>query len=197
MFNGTADSPTAQDRLITAVSSRTMPGLAARAAVNFKLRDWLFSRQWYWGEPFPIVHCPTHGAVGPAGGPVAGAAARAGGLQAAASRRPRRPAAAAAGAGHRLGEDHVPDRAAAPSEREINTMPQWAGSCWYYLRYLDPKNDKRLCRSGDREVLDGRPAARTPQAGGVDLYIGGAEHAVLHLLYARFWHKVLFDLGYV
>ena len=77
--------------------------------------------------------------------------------------------------------------------RETNTMPQWAGSCWYYLRYLDPTNDERARRSRGRAVLDGRRR----RTGGVDLYVGGAEHAVLHLLYARFWHKVLFDLGHV
>ena len=79
--------------------------------------------------------------------------------------------------------------------RETNTMPQWAGSCWYELRYLDPTNERALRRHGERALLDG--AAVDGDCGGVDLYVGGVEHAVLHLLYARFWHKVLYDLGYV
>ena len=81
--------------------------------------------------------------------------------------------------------------------RELNTMPQWAGSCWYYLRYLDPMNDTAFVDPRRRAVLDGPRPGATPGDGGVDLYVGGAEHAVLHLLYARFWHKVLFDLGHV
>ena len=93
------------------------------------------------------------------------------------------------------------------STRETNTMPQWAGSCWYYLRYLDAKNPDAFVGKEAEQLLDGHGRARCPQraaaAGivgptpGVDLYVGGTEHAVLHLLYARFWHKVLFDLGYV
>ncbi|MCY2927051.1 MAG: class I tRNA ligase family protein, partial [Planctomycetota bacterium] len=82
-----------------------------------------------------------------------------------------------------------------PAQRETNTMPQWAGSCWYYLRYLDPKNDRRICDAAVEKYWMG-PSRANP-TGGVDLYVGGAEHAVLHLLYSRFWHKVLFDLGYV
>ena len=82
--------------------------------------------------------------------------------------------------------------------REVNTMPQWAGSCWYYLRYLDPENDDALVDAGvERYWMDGVRGDGSPAAGGVDLYVGGVEHAVLHLLYARFWHKVLFDLGHV
>ncbi len=86
----------------------------------------------------------------------------------------------------------------AMSRRELNTMPQWAGSCWYYLRYLDPKNDRKFV-DPKIEKYWMSPAARQPLEAnlGVDLYVGGAEHAVLHLLYARFWHKVLFDLGHV
>src|SRR6185369_2548168 len=86
------------------------------------------------------------------------------------------------------------------SRRETNTMPQWAGSCWYYLRYLDPRNSRVFCDSQAEKYWMGAAAQRgipkrpTP---GIDLYVGGTEHAVLHLLYARFWHKVLFDLGYV
>ena len=80
--------------------------------------------------------------------------------------------------------------------RETNTMPQWAGSCWYELRYLDPPNDERVRRPGER-ARTGWARATAGDSGGVDLYVGGVEHAVLHLLYARFWHKVLFDLGHV
>ena len=81
--------------------------------------------------------------------------------------------------------------------RDTNVMPQWAGSCWYELRYLDPTNENALRRPGGRAVLDGSAAEPPDHPGGVDLYVGGVEHAVLHLLYARFWHKVLFDLGHV
>jgi leucyl-tRNA synthetase len=148
-------------------------------AVNFKLRDWIFSRQRYWGEPIPLIHCEKCGIV-----PVP--------------------------------EDQLPlvlpptdnfepsgtgesplanitdwvnctcPECGGPGKRETNTMPQWAGSCWYFLRYLDPKNSKAMVSKEAEEYW-------MP----VDLYVGGAEHAVLHLLYSRFWHKVLFDLGIV
>jgi len=172
-----------------------------KASVQYKLRDWLFSRQRYWGEPIPIVHCDKCGVV-----PVS---------------EKDLPV--------RLPEmtDYTPTGNAEPplakatdwvntkcpqcggkAKRETNTMPQWAGSCWYYLRYLDPLNEREFC-SGEKErywmvgqasSLSNQDSGR--QAGslsysGVDLYVGGAEHAVLHLLYARFWHKVLFDLGHV
>jgi leucyl-tRNA synthetase len=150
-----------------------------KTTVQYKLRDWLFSRQRYWGEPIPIVHCPEHGAVplpeselplklpemkdytptGNAEPPLAKAT------------------------------DWVNTKCPqcdGPAKRETNTMPQWAGSCWYYLRYIDPKNDAAF-------VAKDKEKYWMP----VDLYIGGAEHAVLHLLYSRFWHKVLFDLGHV
>ena len=145
----------------------------------YKLRDWVFARQRYWGEPIPLVHCEKCGVVP-------------------------------------LPEDQLPlvlpdmknfepsgtgesplanatewvnttcPKCGGPAKRETNTMPQWAGSCWYYLRYMDPHNDKALV---DPEI--------EKAYGPVDCYIGGAEHAVLHLLYARFWHKVLYDLGVV
>jgi leucyl-tRNA synthetase len=148
-------------------------------AVNYKLRDWIFSRQRYWGEPIPLVHCPKCGNV-------------------------------------LVPEDQLPlllpevdsyepsgtgesplakidtwvnttcPVCGGPAKRETNTMPQWAGSCWYYLRYLDPHNDKEFVSKEKMNYW-------MP----VDLYVGGAEHAVLHLLYARFWHKVLYDLGMV
>src|SRR3546814_18408587 len=169
-----------------------------RRTVTYKLRDWLFSRQRYWGEPFPIVY-DEHGlplAVPEAERPV------------------RRPEV----------EDYSPrtceidDNTSDPEpplgrneswatvtldlgdgpkqyRRELNTMPNWAGSCWYELRYLDPTNEDAFVDPEVERYWMG------PQfegdCGGVDLYVGGMEHAVLLLLYARFWHKVLFDLGHV
>ena len=153
--------------------------------VRYKIRDWLFSRQRYWGEPFPIVwECEPHGrqrhhrALDE-------------------SELPVKPPPL---------EDYKPTGTGEPplakakdwiryserASRESNVMPQWAGSCWYYLRFCDPHNDKRFVgQKAEKYWMGGdRP-------GGVDLYVGGTEHAVLHLLYARFWHKVLFDLGYV
>jgi leucyl-tRNA synthetase len=147
--------------------------------VTYRLRDWLFSRQRYWGEPIPILHLedgtmkpvpeselplllPQVDSIRPSGtgeSPLANV------------------------------EDWVntvDPETGMKARRETNTMPQWAGSCWYYLRYIDPRNDKSLC---SKELAD----KWLP----VDLYIGGAEHAVLHLLYARFWHKVLYDIGVV
>jgi len=146
--------------------------------VNFKIRDWLFSRQRYWGEPFPVIHWEdgeisllddselplelpelekyepgSHGES-----PLANATEWL----------------------------HVTDSNGRKGRRETNTMPQWAGSCWYYLRYIDPKNDQEpFSKAKENYWLP------------VDLYVGGAEHAVLHLLYSRFWHKVLYDLGIV
>lgn len=157
-------------------------GLGARK-INYKLRDWLFSRQRYWGEPFPILHevdeqgNPT-GVIEPL---------RADELPLTLpdledfkpSGKPEPPLGKAT-AWVNVTRDGKRYR------RETNTMPQWAGSCWYYLRYLDPKNDKAFCDPAKERA--GLP---------VDLYVGGAEHAVLHLLYARFWHKVLFDRGHV
>lgn len=157
--------------------------LAAKGAgvpkVNYRLRDWLFSRQRYWGEPFPLIHWEdgSISLVDDKDLPV---------------RLPEMERFEPSGTGEsplaNAGEwlevtDPVTGR---KGRRETNTMPQWAGSCWYYLRYADPKNKKHLI---DPEV----EKYWLP----VDLYIGGAEHAVLHLLYSRFWHKVLFDLGVV
>lgn len=151
-----------------------------RRKVNYKLRDWLFSRQRYWGEPFPIVwENGRHRALPESELPV---------LQPdlddfAPTGDPRGPLVKAA-------EWIVYTPTA---HRETNTMPQWAGSCWYYLRYLDPANTERFVSREAEQYWMG--SAGSP--GGVDLYVGGTEHAVLHLLYARFWHKVLFDLGYL
>ncbi|GIX00532.1 MAG: leucine--tRNA ligase [Pirellulaceae bacterium] len=155
-----------------------------REAVNYKLRDWLFSRQRFWGEPFPILHeLDEHGKptgrirpVAPDDLPVD--------LPELDDYKPH-------------GRPEPPLEKAPPEwlyveidgrryRRETNTMPQWAGSCWYYLRFIDPRNDQAF-------VDPAKERAWMP----VDLYVGGAEHAVLHLLYARFWHKVLYDRGYV
>ncbi len=168
-------TPEAKKKIISWLEEKKL----GASRVNYKLRDWLFSRQRYWGEPIPIVHCAKCGIV-----PVP--------------------------------EDHLPLRlpevadfkptgngesplanitdwvntkcpsCSGPAKRETNTMPQWAGSCWYYLRFIDPKNASAAWGKELEKAW-----------GPVDCYVGGAEHAVLHLLYARFWHKVLFDLGFV
>ncbi|WP_341348280.1 leucine--tRNA ligase [Paenibacillus sp. FSL H3-0469] len=152
---------------------------SGKGKVTYRLRDWLFSRQRYWGEPIPILHLedgtmktvpvdqlplvlPDVDAIKPSGtgeSPLANVT--------------------------EWVETFDPETGM-KARRETNTMPQWAGSCWYYLRYIDPHNDQELCSpEKQKEWLP------------VDLYIGGAEHAVLHLLYARFWHKVLYDIGVV
>jgi leucyl-tRNA synthetase len=195
------------DGLPTAEAKKKITGwLEAKAlgkkTVNFKLRDWLFSRQRYWGEPFPIVWKKGqdgqsyHEALPESALPVLPPELT--DYKPTATGEP--PLARA--------KDWVnlPDG----SVRETNTMPQWAGSCWYYLRYLDSKNSTTfVSQEAEQYWMGGRDgvspsqtssktgtAARCPSQG-VDLYVGGTEHAVLHLLYARFWHKVLFDLGYV
>ncbi len=147
--------------------------------VNYKLRDWLFSRQRYWGEPIPVVHCAACGIV-----PVPE------------DQLPVRLPDVQDYKPTGTGESplaNVADwvntkcpKCGGPAKRETNTMPQWAGSCWYYLRFIDPKNS---AAAWDKALENAW--------GPVDCYVGGAEHAVLHLLYARFWHKVLFDLGFV
>ena len=150
--------------------------------INFKLRDWLFSRQRYWGEPFPIIWDQGgHAAVDEADLPVLPPD-----LTDFKPTGSGDPPLARAQEWCQMGEGIV---------REVNTMPQWAGSCWYYLRYLDATNGKRFVgESAEKYWMGTSNNEATP---GVDLYVGGTEHAVLHLLYARFWHKVLFDLGYV
>jgi len=178
-----------------------------RKTINYKLRDWLFSRQRYWGEPFPIVWKDGHHSA------VAG------------DSLPLQPPDLTDFKPTTTGEPplaRAKDWVALPdgSTRETNTMPQWAGSCWYYLRYLDARNTEAFVGKeaesywmGGSEVRSQRSEVRSqaedatptlssaicplPSAPGVDLYVGGTEHAVLHLLYARFWHKVLFDLGHV
>ncbi|MCJ7728285.1 MAG: leucine--tRNA ligase [Sedimentisphaerales bacterium] len=152
-------------------------GLGKRA-VNYKLRDWLFSRQRYWGEPFPILHTDSDSVVGLSEQQLPLTLPRVENYKP--SGTGRSPLANI--------DDWVnvilPDGSKA--KRETNTMPQWAGSCWYYLRYIDPDND-----------TSGWDGEKEKYWMPVDLYIGGAEHAVLHLLYSRFWHKFLYDLDYV
>jgi leucyl-tRNA synthetase len=150
-----------------------------RRSINFKLRDWLFSRQRYWGEPFPIVwENGQHRALPEAELPVTPPEL----ADFKPTGTPEPPLSKAT--------DWV--RYSETAARELNTMPQWAGSCWYYLRYCDPRNGERFTgETAERYWMGGG------KPGGVDLYVGGTEHAVLHLLYSRFWHKVLFDLGYV
>ena len=150
------------------------------AQINYKLRDWLFSRQRYWGEPFPILWKDgRHEALEESALPLLAPEL----------------------------EDYNPSGEPEPllskatewvqasngTRRETNTMPQWAGSCWYYLRYCDPTNSEQFLSPEARDYWLGGPG----NTGGVDLYIGGTEHAVLHLLYARFWHKILNDLGHL
>jgi len=153
-------------------------GLGKRA-INYKLRDWLFSRQRYWGEPFPIVwENGKHRALPEKELPLV---------------PPPLDDYKPTGTGEPpLAKAKEWVRYSAKAMREMNTMPQWAGSCWYYLRFADPHNDGRFVgKEAERYWMGGS------KPGGVDLYVGGTEHAVLHLLYARFWQKVLFDLGYV
>jgi len=150
-----------------------------KKVVKYKLRDWVFSRQRFWGEPIPIVHCEKCGAV-----PLP--------YDELPLTLPDVPYYETSGTGESplaLIEDWVNvncPKCGGKAKRETNTMPQWAGSCWYYIRYVDPKNDSELANKD--KINYWLP---------VDLYIGGAEHAVLHLLYARFWHKFLFDIGEV
>ena len=162
--------------------------------VNYRMRDWLFSRQRYWGEPIPIVFDD----LGPVALPEDMLPLELPELTDWAPRalaRDSEPEPPLGRVTDWVGVDL--DFGCGPRRyrRELNTMPQWAGSCWYYLRYLDPRNDDVLV---DPEVERYWMADPDPGGvGGVDLYVGGVEHAVLHLLYARFWHKVLYDLGHV
>ncbi|MFP4637703.1 MAG: leucine--tRNA ligase [Spirochaetaceae bacterium] len=149
-------------------------------AVNYKLRDWIFSRQRYWGEPIPLVHC-ENGKIVPLSDeelPLE--------LPEVESYKPSGTGESPLAKVEDWVRTDCPDESGSGGRRETNTMPQWAGSCWYYLRYLDPHNDSELVSPEKEQYW-------MP----VDLYVGGAEHAVLHLLYARFWHKVLYDIGVV
>lgn len=167
-----------------------------KAKVQYRLRDWLFSRQRYWGEPFPILHGPDGElrAVDEADLPVNLPEME--DFKPTGSDDPDAPPRPPLG---RAGDDWINVELDGKTyTRELNTMPNWAGSCWYYLRYLDPHNaDALVGEAAEKYWMLSKKKDGTPHSGGVDLYIGGVEHAVLHLLYARFWHKVLFDLGHV
>ena len=147
--------------------------------VNYKLRDWIFSRQRYWGEPIPLIHCPTCGTVTVPEEDLPLT------LPEVQSYQPSGTGESPLANITSWVNCKCPECGAA-AKRETNTMPQWGGSCWYYLRYIDPKNNKHFVDRKKEEYW-------MP----VNLYIGGTEHAVLHLLYSRFWHKVLYDLGLV
>lgn len=164
----------AQEKMIAWLEERG----AGKAKTQYKLRDWLFSRQRYWGEPFPVIEWEdgSRTLVPEEDLPLT--------LPEMADYKPTGTGEPPLAKATDWVNVTAPD--GRKGKRETNTMPQWAGSCWYYLRYIDPHNDKAFA---DPELLK----KWLP----VDLYVGGAEHAVLHLLYARFWHKVLFDLGLV
>ena len=205
VINSSSESVSLDGLEIDAAKERIVAWLTERGAgtgaITYRLRDWLFSRQRYWGEPFPIVY-DEHNlpiAIPDSMLPVD--------LPDVPDYSPRTFAAddVTSEPEPPLGrnEDWVNvtlDLGDGPKtyRRDTNTMPNWAGSCWYYLRYLDPSNDDQLV---DPELeaywLGPHHNAQAGESGGVDLYVGGVEHAVLHLLYARFWHKVLFDLGHV
>ncbi|AUH67527.1 MULTISPECIES: leucine--tRNA ligase [Gordonia] len=170
--------------------------------VQYKLRDWLFARQRYWGEPFPIVYDAQGAphALPESMLPIA--------LPEVADYQPvsfdpddadSEPSPPLAKATDWVTVELDLGNGLQTYTRDTNVMPQWAGSSWYQLRYIDPTNDETLCAKENEAYWMGpRPAIHGPDdPGGLDLYIGGVEHAVLHLLYSRFWHKVLFDLGYV
>jgi leucyl-tRNA synthetase len=169
--------PTRQaiSRMISRLEEKGM----GQRAVSYRLRDWVFSRQRYWGEPIPIIHCPACGIVPVPERelPVL--------LPDVLHYKPTGTGESPLAAVHSWVQAKCP-KCGGRGRRETNTMPQWAGSCWYYLRYMDPKNSVEAW-SPEKEKL------WAP----VDCYVGGAEHAVLHLLYARFWHKALYDLGFV
>jgi leucyl-tRNA synthetase len=166
-------------KLITAELEKKGKG---KKSVNYRLRDWVFARQRYWGEPIPLVHCAKDGVVPVPEDqlPVL--------LPDVEKYQPTGTGESPLAAVDAWVNTTCP-KCHGPAKRETNTMPQWAGSCWYYLRYIDPKNDKAPWDKAAEKYWSGDT--------GVDLYVGGAEHAVLHLLYSRFWHKVLFDLGLV
>ena len=185
--SGTAVNSDFLDGLPTPEAKRTITAWLKEKAlgqgmINYKLRDWLFSRQRYWGEPFPIVW-DEGGHVGLSENDLPLTPPNLTDFKPTGTGDP--PLACA--------EEWC--QAGEGITRETNTMPQWAGSCWYYLRYIDAQNsDCFVADEAERYWMGSASDDATP---GVDLYVGGTEHAVLHLLYARFWHKVLFDLGQV
>src|SRR5262249_51112590 len=165
----------AKARIIDELEAR---GIGTRR-VNYKLRDWLFSRQRYWGEPIPVLHeLDTRGRPTGVIRPLT--------VEDLPLQLPEledfKPTGSPEGPLVKATDWVYVSRDGKRYRRETNTMPQWAGSCWYYLRYLDPRNPDAFC-----------DPAKAKYWLPVDLYVGGAEHAVLHLLYSRFWHKVLYD----
>ena len=185
-----------------AITARLEAERRGWARIEFKLRDWLFARQRYWGEPFPIVYDSDERphALDEAALPVE--------LPDVADYSPvlfdpddadSEPSPPLAKATDWVHVELDLGDGMQPYSRDTNVMPQWAGSSWYELRYTDPHNSERFCAKENESYWMGpRPAEHGPNdPGGVDLYVGGAEHAVLHLLYVRFWHKVLYDLGHV
>jgi leucyl-tRNA synthetase len=168
-FNGIKSSK-AKDKIIEEFDSVTK-------SINYKLRDWVFSRQRYWGEPIPLIHCEKCGIVPEENIPLE--------LPEVENYQPTGTGESPLAAIKEWVNVKCP-KCGGDAKRETNTMPQWAGSCWYYLRFIDPDNDNALVDPQKEKYF--QP---------VDLYIGGSEHAVLHLLYARFWHKFLYDIGVV
>ena len=176
------------------IAERLVESGFGRPTVNYRMRDWLFSRQRYWGEPIPIVFDDS-GPVALPDGMLPLELPELTDWAPRALARDSEPEPPLGRVADWIGVDLDLGDGPRHYRRELNTMPQWAGSCWYYLRYLDPRNDETLV---DPEVERYWMADPEPGGvGGVDLYVGGVEHAVLHLLYARFWHKVLYDLGHV
>ena len=167
----------AKEKIIGALQEKGL----GRGALNYKLRDWVFSRQRYWGEPFPLVVQQDEIVVDT---PPPILLPEMEDFRPQTSDDPNMPVSPPLS---RAPEEwRLVQLNGAEGQRELNVMPQWAGSCWYFLRFIDPHNGEEFCAAQAQDFF-------MP----VDLYIGGAEHAVLHLLYARFWHKVLFDLGHV
>ena len=160
--------------------------------INYKLKDWVFSRQRYWGEPIPLIHCENCGvvAVPEYDLPVK--------LPKVKFYEPTDTGESPLAKMEKWVNVKCP-KCGGKGKRETNTMPQWAGSSWYYLRYIDPKNKKALVDKKKEKYWMGAslPSRSSSSEGGVDMYVGGTEHATRHLIYARFWHKFLFDIGAV
>ena len=199
----TGDGPSINSRFLDGLDVEASKALiierlqesgSGRSVVNYRMRDWLFSRQRYWGEPIPVVH-DEHGPVALPDDELPVELPELVDWAPRALARDSEPEPPLGRVTDWMSVELDLGQGAGRYRRELNTMPQWAGSCWYYLRYLDPRNDEALV---DPEVESYWMADPDPGGvGGVDLYVGGVEHAVLHLLYARFWHKVLYDLGHV
>ena len=190
MLNGLA-TPDAKRRMIDWLEAQGV----GEGTVQFKLRDWLFSRQRYWGEPFPILYRDDGGIVPESENHLPVRLPPMDDFRPQASSDPHAEPSTPLS---RAADWAYVERDGRRLRRELNTMPQWAGSCWYYLRFIDPRNGSAAFDpAAERYWLGGAGADAKPKFGGVDLYLGGAEHAVLHLLYSRFWHKLLYDLRVV